>query len=504
MAQGGGNFHKIFKARIEDYTADNSNADLVVIGGTAQTHIPLPINFIIEPMVTFYPDLLRLVVPCDVPNCQGHYKYGVYREKNMPVVYGHHKKDVAYYFSHGIKATHPIQVPHTTGRLIDGIKWYSATPRDGQIGLRMTCMIDGFLTDLKVRTLDKSFCMGCLFISKDYEGRKLERVIRTIMLYIYAVAKPEPGPDGVHQVIREFSYEQQLFIKRIWIDRLYDSYELREELQHEMRGNSVLQSLVNDLSYDPIDSSRHMMVRMTQFRFVIENLLPVAVFTADALCGCGYSYHRSFNILRFQAIRVLQGWHIGVEAAYFTFNAQTLEFDEDYWEYGGAERDTALTNNLYRNLSKKVEGSHCTICDQPVHLENYGVPETTWILVVEVPNVYRINMKHTQLPEAIVLSGSSFELAWVSFLKSSDHYVSLHRFDNHWFFYDDIAGGNGGVACPFNRLDGAWFQAHRMDYTMERAFYLRTAQRNPHRCLIQSHIYDEEILAAQINAQQNA
>ena len=472
------------KVRIEETVDDpQENADILVIGGTVQAAVPLPVNFIIQPMVTFYPDILRTVVACEKAGCEGHFKFGMYKDKNLPVEFGNHDKDAPYYFARIKKAVLPMKVPNTRGRLVDGLKWFTATPRDGQIGLRMTCMIDGFLTDLKVRTLDIDFCSNCLFISKDGDGRRIERVIRTIMHYIYAVAKPEPGPDGIYQVVRNFTYEQQLFIKRIWIDRIYDDFELKEE-STIVRVNGVEKEVkFNNLLYDPVNLQELMETRKSMFRFVVYNLRPVSWYHADLYCGCYGDTGRNFQVLRFMATRTTVGVHVSTEAGFFTFNPTSLEFDDDYWEAGGAERDNFFTANSRRNLSRKVQGTICQVCDQMFHVDNFSIPETTWILIVECPMVYRFKLKHTMLPPAIIMSGATFELAWISFMKDSNHYVSIHLIGGYWYFYDDISEHTSSRTCPFNRLDGNWFNLHRMDYTLERCFYIRVASKDPHRCL---------------------
>ena len=361
---------------------------------------------------------------------------------------------------------------------------FSSTPIDGQIGLRMTCMIDGFLTDLKVRTLDRNFCQGCIFIAKEGPARRLERIIRTIMHYIYAVAQPSVGPDGVHQSIRNFTYEQQqLFIKRIWIDRLYDEYELKEDTVSCRRNGVDVQMRVNDLSYDPNNHDEQMLPRLSMFRFVIENLQPVSWYFADISCRCGVMPRKPFQVMRFMATRITTGVHISVEAAYFTFNPMSLEFDDEYWEYG-AEDDSFYTSNFTRNLSKKVDGKACDTCQDPIHLSNFGTPETTWLLVVECPNVYKYKLKHTQLPPSVIFQGELFELAWVSYMKDGNHYISVHRMGGFWYFYDDYGQRRGSQPCPFSRLDSVQFNRDRVFYTLERAFYLRTPVKTPHRCLV--------------------
>ena len=478
--------------------AFQENGDILVAAGNIQATLPIPMNYILETMVTFYPQELLSFVLCNVPNCNGHFQFGLVVDTNVPVIFGHHRQEIAFYFPLVTKSTLPYRIPLSTGKLVDGIKWYSATPRDGQVGMRMTCMIDGFLMDLKVRTLDMGFCSACLFVSKGGPGRHVERIIRTIMQYIFLVAKPQPGEDGIHQTCRRFTYEQQLYIKRIWIDRLYEHGEICDEIQNlRMPDGTIRQSLISDLGFDPRNNHEPMRPRQTQYRLVIENLQPISWFFADIRCACGQFRQRQFQLLRFQAVPLLRGTHVSVEPAFLTFNRHTLEFDEDYW-MNGAEFDRWNTSNVTRNLSKKVSGTPCRNCDQPMQVYNLGVPETTWMLVVEVPNVYKFTLAYTELPVAVIMAGESFELCWVAYMKDYTHYISLHRVCGHWFYYDDIISGTGGRPCPFRRINHRLFQGHRLDYTMERAFYIRTANKNPHRCL---RLADQEAAAAAQAAQ---
>lgn len=461
------------------------NADLVVIGGTIKSAVPVPFEYIIEPLVTFYPDQLKIFLDCEFPGCQGHFKYGIMESRNLPVIFGNHKKDVAYYYAFVTKATLPFEVPRVGHKLMDGIKWYSATPRDGQKGVDMSCMIDGLLMDFKIRILDLNFCANCLFISKEGMGRAIERVIRSIMHYIYVVADPEPTKDGFYQVVKSFSYEQQLFIKRMWIDRLYEGGELQETVRWSAAG----MNRINDLLYDPANHKMPMLTRLSMYRYVLENLQPISWYFSDVTCGCGTIIRKPLQCLRYMAIPLPRGRFLLAEPAYRTFNPNNLEFDDDYWSNDYEEEDFS-THRLERNLSKRIQGRQCARCNQQTGCLNTGVPETTWMLVVEVPVYLRLELMLSELTPSLIHSGASFDIAYVVLMTQYSHFVSIHLLDGVWYFFDDSKGATGGQPCPFTRLDKRDFRNHRRNYTMERVFYLRSAEKKPHRCLTLAHQSD--------------
>jgi hypothetical protein len=80
-----------------------------------------------------------------------------------------------------------------------------------------------------------------------------------------------------------------------------------------------------------------------------------------------------------------------------------------------------------------------------------------------------------------------FQLAWVVFI-GHNHFVFCHRVDEHWYYYDDTNGNRRGP-CPFKRIsDMAVFE--RPGYTIERAFYIREAEKEPHRCQLLNQLYE--------------
>ena len=167
--------------------------------------------------VTFFP-VLKTSVLCGLDNRCRHPKYGLHVPSNHPCVFdGHKRGEPAYYLPFSSHCTAPFREPAVGDTLITGIKWNTRTPRDRQVAVTNSCMLDGFLTDLKIRSLDVKFCFECLFTHSSGPGRDLERCLRTIVFHILVQAKPIARSQ--YQRIRVFSYEDDLKIKRIWLDK---------------------------------------------------------------------------------------------------------------------------------------------------------------------------------------------------------------------------------------------------------------------------------------------
>ena len=456
--------------------------DVYIVGGSVHAALPVDINPVLEPLVKFYHDV-PIRVACHREDCQGHFKYGVWEDRNLPVIFTNHKYEVAYYHAFVVKVQLPFPITDKTNQLMDGIQWYSASPNDGQIGMNNSCMIDGFLMDFKIRALDMSYCIGCLFAHRSGRGRMLERILRTIIHYIMVVSDPKMSPGGVCQVVRKFTYEQQLFVKRIWIDRLMSPQDLETEISIDRQGQ-VHQ--VHDLLRDPL-SGRHMLTRMSMYRMVMGNLGPLCHYYLTINCGCGPRSLNKVQFYRFMAIDTEEGRFISSEPAFQTFDCVSLEFDGDYWNTG--EGETYNTRNSDLNTSRRIDGFNCPPCSQKFQITGIAIPETTWLVIVEVPTFMRHDLEFNELPVAAVFGSHSFEITWVSFMARGDHFVSTHKIGGQWYYYDDLAGGRPGRECPLTRIEPDTFDHSQLQ--MQRVFYRRITETSPHRCIKRS--CDEEV-----------
>ena len=166
--------------------------------------------------ITFF-SALNILVVCKVCH-RGHFKYGLHVKSNQPCVLDKHDEDdVVYYVPYLSKITQPLRTPAVGDTLISGIRWNTTTPRDRQVAVVNSCMLDGFLTDLKMRSLDVKFCFECLFNHPHGPGKNLERCLRTLISHITISARPITQAKYVR--IRSFSYEEDLKVKRIWLDK---------------------------------------------------------------------------------------------------------------------------------------------------------------------------------------------------------------------------------------------------------------------------------------------
>jgi hypothetical protein len=74
--------------------------------------------------------------------------------------------------------------------LLHEIKWGTVLPERGT-GVKNSCMIDSFLSDIKIRSLDKIVCFECPFVHNEGAGLELERMLLTMKGHIILFSKPE-------------------------------------------------------------------------------------------------------------------------------------------------------------------------------------------------------------------------------------------------------------------------------------------------------------------------
>ena len=103
------------------------------------------------------------------------------------------------------------------------------------------------------------------------------------------------------------------------------------------------------------------------------------------------------------------------------------------------------------------------------------------MLISEVPVYMRHSLTFEQLPIAVVAGDEGFEVSWVSFMNDMNHFVSAHLMGGHWFYFDDMAGGRASKPCPLTMIDIDNFDHN--NYEMQRVFYRRCTETNPHRCI---------------------
>ena len=205
-------------AAIAPYCGNEENdADLTVQNqaitlnqGNRDARIPMA-------QVKFY-QRLPLLATCTNQVCYvSHRKYGCTITTKIPVIFHSHSPDgQVYYVPYRQKVSLPFRMPKTGDALITGIRWNTKQAR-ADPNVVNSCMIDGFLTDLKIRGLDRDFCFECLFLHKLGPGLLLERCLRTLILHIVVSARARPNKGYLK--ISTFTLETDLKIKRIWLDK---------------------------------------------------------------------------------------------------------------------------------------------------------------------------------------------------------------------------------------------------------------------------------------------
>ena len=196
--------------------------------------------------VTFYANLTAKNL-CNIPNCTGHLIYGMIVRYNLPVEFLHHKMgNVAKYWPYVAKACLPYRTPRDREELIGGIRWNTLTPRKPHVkGISNSCMIDGWLTDIKLRSLDVKTCLGCWFIHKSGPGLKIEKTLRTISKFILTCSSPTPDASGQNQIVKDLTHDQDLFIKTIWLQEKFANFD--PTIYYYRRGGQKFQNKLVDL-----------------------------------------------------------------------------------------------------------------------------------------------------------------------------------------------------------------------------------------------------------------
>jgi hypothetical protein len=126
--------------------------------------------------VTFF-QALQSKAKCSKGCAEGHPKFGLITSENRPVIFTAHKNvEIVYSPTEpSLSELHgPLKIPEEGDILLHGIKWGTVMPERGK-GVKNSCMIDSFLTDIKIRSLDKNVCFECLFFIMKEPGLNLKK-----------------------------------------------------------------------------------------------------------------------------------------------------------------------------------------------------------------------------------------------------------------------------------------------------------------------------------------
>ena len=126
----------------------------------------------------------------------------------LPLVYNFSNGDeLAMHLKHNMVRLKPLDIckafsieacqPWDREELMVGIRWNTLTPLEGVVnGIQNSCIIDGWLRDIKLRTLDARSCLGCLYIHTSGPGLKIEKTLRAISKFMLTCASPTPDAPG--------------------------------------------------------------------------------------------------------------------------------------------------------------------------------------------------------------------------------------------------------------------------------------------------------------------
>jgi len=224
------------------FDGNEENDVNLVVNNQAITIIPFNRDARIpQAQITFY-TRLPLAQRCTLQICYvSHRKYGCVTTSKIPVIFHSHLPDgQIYYAPYRQRLSLPFRMPANGDALITGIRWNTQQAR-GENQVLNSCMIDGWLTDLKMRGLDRDFCFECLFQHRTGPGLLLERCLRTLILHITVSARARAARG--FQKISTFSLETDLKIKRIWLDK--------NGIKLVPQWNEELHKEVLDLKYIP-------------------------------------------------------------------------------------------------------------------------------------------------------------------------------------------------------------------------------------------------------------
>jgi len=402
--------------------------------------------------VTFF-QALQSKAKCSKGCAEGHPKFGLIASENRPVIFTAHKNDEIVY------------------------SWGTVLPERGT-GVKNSCMIDSFLTDIKIRSLDKNVCFECLFFHNEGPGLEFERMLLTMKGHIVLFSKPEK--EGRHQIVQEMSYYQDLIIKRIFISSdNVPAYSTSDEESGIPYQNLMLFAF-NGKNHTRISENWRTAVQLSQDIQIMRRIDVVSIFSVICHCKCANEAQRVENIYCC-AIRVLKSGQLTVHPGYRGANETSIRksFANRYF---GASKDQA--RRLWsKDKNRKLEPAlpvdmvRCLSCHQYPTVDSLTIPETTWLIVVEIPReLQKVSLRFMDGLKTIQMGGVTFYLTWVSILMTHGHFCSMHLYGKDWYFFDDDSDGG------LTRTD-----PEDIDYVNKenlKAFYLRRTEKNPHRCLL--------------------
>jgi hypothetical protein len=414
--------------------------------------------------------------------------------ENQPVQFQSHRRGEAaiYTYVREGEVRKPFRVPEPGDTLMSGIKWHTTRAGKQKAALVNSCGLDGFLTDLKLRSLDPRICFECLFRHEGTSGRNLENIIRTLISHIFVFAKSDTEK-RYHQ-IRKFTKDQDLFLKRVWLDdngfRIMKK-TFRNSAGQEFEAEDLL--FVNKEEEEEEEGYRSFCygnTRVSMQYLLMEQLHQICQLRVYFHCECRPMRKGDAKIQIFG-----NGAKPLIHPAYATFNTEKMRFDEDF----AAAEEIRMGLNpdmkvISSPLAKRIDSCACPSCGGKLVVDRVMVPEETWLLIVEIPketDQERRTLNTFRKRYYLKDRGSNrvrFDLVWISVLIDQTgvdangqkegymHFTSFHYYEDSWYFYDDLDSEG-----RLDRVPGTFYRPE--NWHLQRAFYLRYTNPKHHECV---------------------
>jgi len=293
-----------------------------------------------------------------------HPRFAIWSLENQPVQFQSHRRGetAIYTYVRQGEVRKPFRVPEPGETLMSGVKWHTTRPKMEKAALMNSCGLDGFLTDLKLRSLDYNVCFECLFRHEGTSGRNLENILRTLISHIFVFAKSETGK--LYQQIRKFTKEQDLFLKRVWLDD--NGFRIMKKKFYNSAGEIFEAEdllFVNKGDEEQDDGYRNFSfgnTRISMQYILMEQLHQICQVRVYFHCSCMPSRKGNAKIQVFG-----EGVQPLIHPAYGTFNTEVMRFDEDFAlaEQIRMGLDPTLRVNE-APLAKRIDQCECPSCEE--------------------------------------------------------------------------------------------------------------------------------------------
>ena len=423
--------------------------------------------------VAFFRALL-VMVECLIPNCNGHQKYGVVVDENVPVVFRRHEQgQQAVYAAYKNPISKPMRVPENGDYLLSGIKW-RATEFSLLVDTvtAITCIFDCLIADLRFRMMTPEFCLECLFAHTNGRGLILERFLKTVLYHIVPFGRVKEKQQFIPLRVY-WDRDLDMKFKRIyWGQKAFkifcDPVRLNEQcgMGSPEKPISGMANLFDGFLANPQTSFLRNLDSITKIIALVKCHCMEKVKAIEVYCGL-ISKLRAPKGQAPEFMIVLANW-----------NLDGKEYEDPLWNY-------SMTGNgdvaLFVCLSAKTPSPiarWCEGCKNFVNMIDVQIPETTWLFCADLTEpLQRCSVQSLQGITAFQIGGVAFVPAFVLVYNTENGRFSTINLikKNEWRFFDDYCGG------LFKRCN-----PDRVKYTNKinlRVYFYRKTEVNPHACL---------------------